>query len=199
MSETPAPEQPPAEASLAAEAPAAAPRRMTPEILVGVAAVLLSCAALVVSVFQARILREQQRASVWPRLQVGANHLDDDFHVVLTNAGVGPAIVREVEFAVHGRAYPSAWAMLNGEVGQDTLDAAPKYFASLGPGDVLRPGEDAELLTTPRNPLVSGRLDAITSDSSYHARFLYSDIYGACWRLDNETTRAAGRCAEAEG
>ena len=180
--------------------PAEAPRRrVTPEILVGIAAILLSCGALVVSIVQVSILRAQQSASVWPRLQVGTNHIDDDYRVVLTNAGVGPAVVREAEFAVHGRSYPSAWALLKGEVGADTLYSTPKYFADADPGDVVRAGDTVELLVTPNNPAVSNRLDAITSDTSFHARFLYSDVYGACWRLDNERTRAAGRCAEAEG
>ena len=174
-------------------------RRVTPEILVGVAAILLSCGALVVSIFQARILREQQGATVWPRLAVGTNHLEDNFSVMAGNAGVGPAIVREVEFTVHGRRYPSAYALFTHEVGADTVYATPKYFQNVAAGSVLRPGDDVEMLSLPHNGPLADRMDALTADSSYHARILYSDVYGTCWQIDNADVRRAGRCADAEG
>ncbi len=178
---------------------ASAPRRRAgPELLVGIAAILLSCGALVVSVFQARILREQQGATVWPRLAVGTNHVDEGFAVTMANAGVGPAIIREVTYAVHGRRYQSAWALAQAEIGGDTLVATPKYFQTVVAGSVLRPGDSVEMLSLPQNAALADRMDALTSDSSYHARALYSDVYGTCWRVDNADVRAAGRCAEAE-
>lgn len=173
-------------------------RRVTPEILVGLAAVLLSCGALVVSVFQARILREQQGATVWPHLALGTDRLDDSFTVTVSNAGVGPAIVREIEYAVRGRRYRSAWALAQGEIGGDTLYTTPKYFQTVVPGSVLRPGDGVETLSLPRNPALADRFDRLTADSSFHARVLYSDVYGMCWRIDNDVTRSAGRCADAE-
>lgn len=179
--------------------PAPAPRRRAgPEILVGIAAILLSCGALVVSVFQARILREQQGATVWPRVALGGNHIEDGFTLTVANMGVGPAIVREVEYAVHGRGYHSAWAFAKGEIGGDTLSQTPKYFQTITAGSVLRPGDSADVLSLPGNAALADRMDALTSDSSYHARVLYSDVYGTCWQVDNADVRAAGRCAEAE-
>ncbi len=176
-------------------------RRVTPEILVGLAAVLLSCGALVVSVFQTRILREQQAATVWPRLSIGADHLDDTFHFVLSNDGVGPAIVREARFDARGRSYAAFSALAYREVLDamaDTAFRAGKFFADVKPGDVLRAGTEAELFSTRNSGPLADRLSALTADSSFHARILYSDVYGACWRIDNEDVRSAGRCADAE-
>jgi hypothetical protein len=171
-------------------------------LLVGTAAILLSLAALVVSVVQTRILAAQQRAAVWPRLQLDMSHLDDNFSVVLSNAGVGPAIVRSVEMRVHGRAYPTMWRLAQSEVMPamgDRLDATPRFYSDVVPGAVLRPGDETNPLLTQRNETLARRLTALTADTSFHARIGYSDVYGACWMLDNDTVRAAGRCASAEG
>ena len=177
-------------------------RRATPEILVGIAAILLSCGALVVSVFQTRILREQQGATVWPRLSVGQDHVDDTFLYRLNNDGVGPAIVREVHFSVHGRSYDQVSALMYREVLEamaDTSFAAGKFSTTISPGAVLRPGEQVDLFQTLRSAVLADRLSALVTDSSYHARILYSDVYGTCWLVDNSDVRSAGRCAEAEG
>ncbi len=182
--------------------PARAPRRRaTPEILVGLAAVLLSCGALVVSVFQTRILREQQGATVWPRLALGADHVDATFRFVLSNDGVGPAIVREARFSARGRSYATFSALAYREVLDamgDTAFAAGKLFSDIAPGAVLRAGTAAELFSTRNSAPLADRLAALTADSSFHARILYSDVYGACWRIDNEDVRSAERCADPE-
>ena len=106
--------------------------------------------------------------------------------------------MREVEVAVHGRSYRSAWLLAKGEIGGDTLNTTPKYFQTLGPGSVLRPGDSVEALSLPGNQPLADRMAALVQDSSYHARILYSDVYGSCWQLDNERVRTAGRCADAE-
>ncbi len=181
---------------------APAPRRRAgPEILVGIAAILLSCGALVVSVFQAQILREQQGATVWPRLSVSAGQLDDTFLYQLRNDGIGPAIVREARFSAHGRTTEQLSELLYrdvlGPMG-DTSYAAGKISTTVAPGMVLRPGDELPLFQTQHSAVLGDRLSAFVQDSSFHARILYSDVYGTCWRVDNADVRAAGRCAEAE-
>ena len=182
--------------------PAPAPRRRAgPEVLVGIAAILLSCGALVVSVFQARILREQQGATVWPRLSVSGGRIDDGFTYSLSNDGIGPAIVREVRFAARGEAYEQLSTLLYSTVLEpmaDTAYAAGKIYATLSPGSVLRPGDQVDLFQTRHSDPLAERLVALMADSSFHAQILYSDVYGTCWRIDNVDVRAAGRCAAAE-
>lgn len=172
-------------------------RRITPEILVGTAAVLLSLAALVVSVVQTRILSAQQRAAVWPRLQIGPSHLDADFSVTLVNAGIGPAVIHETAFEIHGRTYPSMWGLARAEVLNafgDSLAGTGTFYESLGSGSVVRPGQEVEVLLTRRNATLAHRLDSLVSDSSFHAQIVYADVYGACWRLDNDTVRTLSAC-----
>jgi len=84
-------------------------RRITPEMIAALSAVLIGVSALFVSIYQASIMREQQRimfeqqrASVWPYLQVGTNHGDEGVEVVVTNQGVGPARIRSVETTLDG-------------------------------------------------------------------------------------------------
>ncbi len=183
-------------------APAPEPRRRAgPEVLVGIAAILLSCGALVVSVFQAQILREQQGATVWPRLSVSAGQLDDTFLYQLRNDGIGPAIIREARFSARGHSYAQLSDLLYREVlgpMADTSYAAGKISTTVAPGMVLRPGDELPLFQTQHSAILGNRLAAFVADSSFHTQIVYSDVYGACWRVDNTDVRSAGRCAEAE-
>ena len=63
-------------------------RRINIDMLLGISATLLSLAALVVSIFQTRIDRQQQKASVWPYLKTSSDHIEDDF-----TFGIGPALI----------------------------------------------------------------------------------------------------------
>jgi len=80
-------------------------RRINIELLLGISATFLSLAALVVSIVQTRIAREQQHASVWPYLQILASNFDNELHYGLENKGVGPAIIRDFEIAYRGKTY----------------------------------------------------------------------------------------------
>lgn len=74
-----------------------APRRINIELLLGTSATFLSLTALVVSIFQTRIAREQQQASVWPHLQDQYVVMDKKFTWSVINNGIGPAIVKATD------------------------------------------------------------------------------------------------------
>lgn len=66
-------------------------------MIVALSAVLIGICALVVSVVQVRIMREEQHASVWPRLVLAQSYSQGRrFGVVVSNPGIGPAVVKSV-------------------------------------------------------------------------------------------------------
>src|SRR5882724_8285427 len=67
-----------------------------------VIATFVGLCALCVSGYTAYIQRQQLRAAVWPILEFdSSNH--PDIHFILTNKGVGPAIIRHVVVKVDGQ------------------------------------------------------------------------------------------------
>jgi hypothetical protein len=75
---------------------------MTDRIM-SVSAIVAAIAAVLVAAYEARINREYQRISVWPRLQQ-SNSLTagEPYLRTVTNVGVGPALIRSVEVSVDG-------------------------------------------------------------------------------------------------
>lgn len=162
------------------------------ELLLGISATFLSLAALIVSVFQTKIAREQQQASVWPRVAASSGVLDLNFIYVVTNQGVGPAIVKSIETFYKGRKYATLPMLLREQTGH--LNGGFVY-GSLEPEDVLKAGDEYEMFKLMRNdePL-SDKLAKVVNDSSFHFRIRYADIYGNCWQLDNNKVTELGRC-----
>ena len=169
-------------------------RRINIELLLGISATFLSLAALIVSIFQTKIAREQQQASVWPRITASGGTLDLNFSYSIANQGVGPAIIKSVETFYKGKKYPTLSALLF----QHTGHLSGGYlYGILEPETVLKAGDEYELFRLTRNdePL-SFRLEEIVDDSSFHFRVRYADIYGNCWQLDQNKVTELGKCSE---
>lgn len=78
---------------------ASAPKRkISIDFLLGISAVFLSASALIVSIFQTTIFREQQYASVWPHLEIIASLRSGSYDYGIENKGVGPAIIKDIAF-----------------------------------------------------------------------------------------------------
>ncbi|MBD2700548.1 hypothetical protein IC229_07875 [Spirosoma sp. BT702] len=77
-------------------------KRINIELHLSLSATFLSLAALVVSIFQTKIAREQQQKSVLPYLQVRHQIQDNSVHIMLENKGVGPAFIRQILIG-HGK------------------------------------------------------------------------------------------------
>ncbi|GAB3886808.1 hypothetical protein [Spirosoma agri] len=76
-------------------------RTINIELLLGISATFLSLAALVVSIFQTKIAREQQHKSVLPYLQIRHEISDNQLVIYLENQGVGPAFIKSFATSYH--------------------------------------------------------------------------------------------------
>ncbi len=75
-------------------------KKLKPEKITSMAAIAISVCALIATIYQTYILKQQQHASVWPRLSLLHSwHIQDDkSHYLLSieNVGTGPAIIHDV-------------------------------------------------------------------------------------------------------
>lgn len=168
--------------------PAVSPRvpRISTDRLLAISAVLLSMAALVVSVFQTKILRDQQRAAVWPHLQLETSMLDGNFAMLLSNNGVGPALIREVKIRYRNKPYETMVEVFNGNVrASRQLDTAifGFYYASVVPGDVLASDKEINLFNVVNSERAAEIVAQEFGDSLLHISIRYADVYGQEWVL----------------
>ncbi|GAB2579312.1 hypothetical protein [Spirosoma areae] len=166
-------------------------RRINIELLLGISATFLSLAALVVSIFQTRIAREQQQASVWPYLQILVSQFDDECHIGVENKGVGPAVVKYSEWRFKGKTYKTAQDLYLDNFGGTE---GGKGFSSIEGGDVLKSGENLDLISVRNNNAAARALYGLTHDTTFRFRAVYSDVYGNCWQLDRDKTTPLGNC-----
>lgn len=90
--------------------------RIGGEMLVGISAVVIGLCALGVSLYEAALMREEQRSAVLPLLEISRSYYTDGLDsdrwrllINVSNVGIGPARVRDFEVRVDGRPY-SNWA-----------------------------------------------------------------------------------------
>lgn len=101
-------------------------KRPHPEMVVGVCAVIIGVCALFVSLYETRLMRQQQRAAVLPILELGRSHYvtgedSDRWRLSLhaTNVGIGPARVLDFRVTVDGRPQQTWGAAMQALLGVD--------------------------------------------------------------------------------
>lgn len=167
-------------------------RKINVELLLGLSATFLSFAALVVSIFQTKIAREQQHASVWPHLSIYASNSDKYYSYKVSNSGIGPAIIKDVTWSVGDSSYTSTFDFIRNELG---------FVKGLGrsemnAGSVLTPGDGLSLLDVNDNDSLAHRIEDIVTGPSFTLRIVYSDVYGNCWEIKKGETKALADCPD---
>lgn len=179
------------------------PKRINYELWLTVSAVVISVCALVVSVVQTRIAREQQTASVWPYLQIREEPMDDNLTVYLDNNGVGPAVVQQMDFFFRQKRYeylPGLIAVNIDDKHRTAFFQAAKDSDQLTPGDVLKAGSTLTVYQIMKADSSIQPIRQILRDSTFRVEIRYRDVYGNCWQLSHRwrknTVAELGRCGD---
>jgi len=166
-------------------------KKISIDFLLGISAVFLSASALIVSIFQTTIFREQQYASVWPHLQIIASLRSGSYDYGIENKGVGPAIIKDVAFIYKGSNYDKTSEVFSAIFGEKSKGVG---FSNTYNEYVFKAGEAISLLSI---NLPDSLINEITycweSDSVNHI-ITYSDVYDNCWRLDRGITTRLSSC-----
>lgn len=167
--------------------------RKNHQTITAISAILVSVIALFVAWDQARVMRAQQHADVWPALQIQSEFLTqaDSYQMSLTvkNDGIGPAVVHYVSADMGGEALTN-WE----ELGDRRADGLlrPGMWTGALRGEIVAPGEEVVLarLTWPREGVDPGLLrDHRHLIWSMTMDVCYCSVYGRCWTTDRDTTQ----------
>ena len=153
-------------------------------ISASVGAASLAIAALVVSIVETRIMREEQHLSVWPRVIAATSRHQDGFVVVLQNKGLGPAQIRTVRVRTPAGVHQEWESAFRSLLGRPTPNF---YFSTIG-GAVLMPGEEVNAVTMPSGPEADS-LHVAAADLGLD--ICYCSAYDDCYWLTDPRVGAA--------
>lgn len=142
----------------------------------------ISFLALAVGAYQTRLMQGQARASVWPHLAIGFNHIGDPDHAQfiwqVDNNGVGPALIKTVHVSLDDKPVRT-WETIFTALGANE-DLA---LVSTLNGEVLPPSLNRE--TAIHALKISRREDVeafYTARSRFRMSVCYCSVYqDECW------------------
>jgi len=168
-------------------------RKFNVEFLLGLSAVFLSTSALIVSIIQTTIFREQQYASVWPYLQTTASFRSGSYDYGIENKGIGPAIIRDFEYTYNGSSYDNTRDVYLALFGENMRGVG---FSGTNEDYVFKAGEALSVLTIDLPDSVINEIIYRWESDAVNLKITYADVYGNCWKLDNGITTRLSSCPD---
>jgi len=148
--------------------------------IMSVSAIIAALAAVLVAAYEARINREYQRLSVWPRIQQFDSFVPDQPYTrSVLNVGMGPALVRSVEIRVDGNVCRT-WRNVSEALLKHRIPNT--ISSSLHNGSVLVPNKEVTVLKIPVGDDARAFWEA--SQDRLSIRICYSSLYGESWMSD---------------
>jgi hypothetical protein len=175
--------------------------------IVSLSAMVVGVGSLVTILYQTKLMRESQHASVMPYLMMAVQSNNDATNLTLRNAGIGPALLDDVRVRYKGKDYPL-----------DPYDffaqQRPEFFRTVGlnvdkliPGRLIPAGEWIQTVGTtgqagqqflkellglivvaevPKTWLAGFGVDGPASDRAVVV-VTYSSVYGDRWHLRSDS------------
>ena len=161
-------------------------KRLNFDLMVALAALLISTIAALASVYQTRIFATQLSATVWPYLSVHTSYPGDgSMTILLNNDGLGPALIRSASVTLDGKRVGSWNDVLRDFFRQVKQTHGKAHFSASGvdQSSIVRPGDGIKLLQ-----LGSTHGDALVTTERKRIRllFCYCSIQNRCWTIDSE-------------
>lgn len=143
-----------------------------PQTMIGLGAVLLSLCGLFVSIYETSLERQEQRASVWPRVLVAPSLSGDSVKVIVSNNGIGPAQVRAAAVEHNGE-HVSGWReMMERHDIQGSVSTSLLNERVLSPDSEINAFSIEDSTRSLRRSILFGDLDITLCHCS---------VYEECW------------------
>lgn len=165
------------------------------EILVSLPTLVISVALAYFSFVQADASKKMQRTETWPYVSYGTDNsspeVKDEISFSLSNDGVGPAQLEEMEFVYAGRPMRDPLEFIQNCCAVAAAASAKNLtFTTDRVDGVLRPGQKRSfirLAKTPENVALWNRLNG--ERWKVVVRTCYCSIFDDCWVFDSSQKR----------
>ncbi len=164
------------------------PKYWNSEKIVSFAAIFISLLTLIVFLYQTNLIKKQQYMSVYPHLSLeNAGTNTKSYKYLLTNNGVGPALIKSVEVQVkNGKTYTDIEPYVKANL--TMKDSVKYYYANISTGMLIPEKNSIELIETVDNTYkTSNILHKILNSEDVNIKIEYESIYGECWIITNQS------------
>lgn len=152
---------------------------LEPQTLIALSAVLIGACGLFISLYEASLMRQEQRAAVWPRVSLGFTVNDSIVTFGAENAGVGPARV-QAAWIQHEDSTLANWGHLIRQLPHPRISV--QQNVSLINGRVLSPEKQTQIVRlTFEDPHYARDLARFILNGSTDVRVCYCSVYDDCW------------------
>ncbi|MEO0732135.1 MAG: hypothetical protein AAFZ52_04835 [Bacteroidota bacterium] len=187
----------PAEEIPAPEAPATPRHRPDANVVIAIALAIISLCALIVSIYQTKILVAQQelavkaeKAQLWPRVEAnfGGFFMQGQYtrvYFTLENVGTGPAIIEDFSLRYQGQDCISWIDLYHRMVGEEK-PLGDVTFVNLFPTDaVLQAGEELTIFRIEPNApdTLLPVLQQFGQEGLIDVAFCYRSVFGDRWSV----------------
>lgn len=152
--------------------------RRDPEFWIAIGALLVSALAMLTSLLQTSIQRNQERAIVWPHVSAGAQYSGAGFAFVAGNKGLGPALVHHVQLRIDGDAVDGWPALLDRALGPGHGYGWDELQSNDVAGTILAADESRVMF---RIPWDERTRKAFGEGLRIEAQLCYCSFLGECW------------------
>lgn len=152
---------------------------MEPQTMIALSAVLIGVCGLFVSLYEASLMRQEQRAAVWPRVSIGFTVNDTLATFRVRNAGVGPARVQAASIRYNDSTVVN-WSRLLSQATEGPLSVSQNV--KLLNGSVLSPNDQSDIAILDfRDEAQARELAVSVLRGTVDVRACYCSVYDECW------------------
>ena len=155
------------------------------QTVLAIAGVIIAIVALYAALTESAAVRHQTAAAVWPFVQMSIEDYDSDhtatFKLSFTNAGVGPARMRDLRLIINGEPIRN-WEHAVRQLEGDTTAEVGRNFLR---NRVLSPDETIALIST-SDPDLARRFQAAIANPNNSITYCYCSIFDECWLADSQ-------------
>lgn len=157
-------------------------------------AVALSMIALLVSLIEVNTSRAQQRAAVWPHMEVVQSYGQEGYELSIVNKGVGPALMGNVVLLNDGVPVQNLDQLILDTVGAENAFSYERYRSSNPSNRVMASGETTTLFGVGWDPVTRELVSAVSE--TIDVQTCYCSISKDCWSVSYKTreTKSVSRC-----
>lgn len=147
--------------------------------LAAIFAIGVSFAAMAISLLEVSSIRAQQKAEVWPYIEIDQSYTSEGYELRLTNKGVGPALMSDVVLLAGGAPVSDLDAFIADTVGEADAFSYDIYFRTDPSGGVVAPGETYTLFGVPWTDATRRFIE--NASDEIDIKTCFCSIYEECW------------------
>jgi hypothetical protein len=143
---------------------------------VGIMAIVINIITVSVYMYQAHIMQTQQHASAWPYLEWLPSFNEDTYYVEISNNGIGPAIIKNVDIHLDDKYFPHIDSLFIELIGTDYFP----HYKSTVENRVLPAGKSIRLFQVNSAKWAQQVFDKMRKHE-FKLSICYESIYGDAW------------------